>query len=215
MTRSASACTCGLGDHRPTAVSPAPRGLARVLRPGPPARTAPVRSAYPWKNQSRSGPGGRKAWSSRRLPASSARRYSSPASRAERTSTVLRSPPPGGTSQGRLHFATTGSPSRHAARAASAGPSGTSVSGCGTPSEAHTPANSALSATRSGRLPGWSGSRNAGASSARARLTATAHASSIAISTAGRAIRAATRRRAAAISSVDAPGGGGVCSPVT
>ncbi len=120
----------------------------------PPPRTVPDRSAYPWKNQSRSCPDGRNACNSSLLPASSARRYSSRASCALCTTTVLRSPVPAGTSQGLLHLATTGSPSSHAALAACAGLSGISVTGCGMSASAHTAASSALSATRSGSAPG-------------------------------------------------------------
>lgn len=159
MSRSARVRTRGFSVHSPTAVRPAPRGQAHSLRPGPPPPTVPERSAYPWKNQSRSGPDGRKAWSSSRLPASSVRRYRSRASWVERTTTVLRSPVPAGSSQGRLHFATAGRPSRQASEAACDALSGITVSGCGTSAAAHSLISSALSATRSGTVPGCCGSR--------------------------------------------------------
>ncbi|CAM5489655.1 hypothetical protein SGLAM104S_06545 [Streptomyces glaucescens] len=97
----------------------------------------------------------RNSWSSSGLPASAVRAYSSRASWAERTRTVLRSPEPGRQQPGRLHFATTGSPRRQAADAARSALSGATVTGCGTFRAAHTAASSALSATCSGST--WEG----------------------------------------------------------
>ncbi|MFE2308650.1 hypothetical protein [Streptomyces sp. NPDC059411] len=67
---------------------------------------------------------------------------------------MLRRSVPEGSSHGRLHLAITGSPSRHAASAASAPLAGITVSGCGTSHRAHSRDSSALSATRAGRLSG-------------------------------------------------------------
>ncbi|MFF6789627.1 hypothetical protein ACFY9C_11160 [Streptomyces filamentosus] len=202
-----------MGAQRPTAVSPAPSGQDRSFSPVAPAAQRPAESAYPWKNQSRSRPGGRSSWSSSRLPACGVRPYSSRASARERRIVVLRSPPPAGSSQGRLHLATTGSPSDQAMAAASSALVGSSVRGWGRPRAAQVPASAALSTTLSNCSSVCSGSRKRPVSSARRRARARALTSSSGTASTGSAgppVISPAVRSSSAASSVEAavPGRG-------